>query len=199
MGNPTTRAARLPEIRVIGPVTITADGPIDPSHRRRLTELGVYLALHQPPASVAAVAPRVEAAVWPGIHPSPATRYGAVSRLRGWWGVDEHGHPYLERHTLRARTWSDWAQMRRLTGYTGGIARLDDIPTADLVEALQLVRGQPFTSPQWRALDWSDRIRCDIEYLIDLVVGEILTRTRTASPTARLARAARHLAMPWAS
>ena len=39
MSDPTG-ACRLPEIRVLGPVSITASGPLDPRHTRRLTELG---------------------------------------------------------------------------------------------------------------------------------------------------------------
>ena len=86
MGDPTG-ACRLPEIRVLGPIDVLADGPVDPSHRRRLTELGIFLAL----TPTCPTTGRVEEAVWPGRHPAPATRHSALSRLRGWWGVDEHG------------------------------------------------------------------------------------------------------------
>lgn len=194
MGDPKG-ACRLPEIRVLGPIDVLADGPVDPSHRRRLTELGIFLAL----TPTCPTTGRVEEAVWPGRHPAPATRHSALSRLRGWWGVDEHGDPYVARHELRVRARSDWGRMCELTGYAGGIATLTTVPTPRLVEALTLVRGAPFGSVQWRALDWSDRLRIDMEYLIDQIATEVLDRAPAGSGLARLAVSARSTAMPWAS
>jgi hypothetical protein len=194
MSDPTG-ACRLPEIRVLGPVSITASGPLDPRHTRRLTELGVYLALTDRPHSPDAVID----AVWPGQLPAPGTRYACISRLRGWWGSDEAGEPYLARHTLTTRAWSDWAHMKILVGWTGGPADLTRASTQDLIAALTLIQGRPFTGATWIDHDWVDPIRCDIEYLVDEIAEELLARSDSSSgPAARLAHNARTMVVPWA-
>jgi hypothetical protein len=185
-------ASRLPEIRMLGPVTVIADGPVCPSHRRRLTELGVFLAV-----TPRATAARVQDALWPGPHPSATTRYAALSRLRGWWGVDETGAPYVERHTYRVRAWTDWDQMRALTGYDGGVVDLTGIPTTDLIAALMLVRGRPFAGVAWRRYQWADALRVDIDYLIDQTAVTVIARTGPTTPAGRRAAQIRASTVTW--
>jgi hypothetical protein len=190
-----TGACRLPEIRVLGRVSITADGPMNPAHVRRLTELGAYLALAQRPPSPE----KVIEAVWPGRYPTASTRYACLSRLRSWWGTDETGDPYLARHTLTVRAWSDWARMKTLVGWAGGPADLSTVATEDLVAALTLIHGRPFARATWIEHSWVDPIRRDIEYLVDGIAGEVLARGDGFGPAARLALDARAVVVPWAA
>lgn len=194
MNDPT--ASPLPEVRILGPVSVTAAGPLDPTHRHRLAELGAYLAL-TPPAGACAAA--VDAAIWPGPRPAMNTRNAALSRLRRWWGQDETGEPYVERHTYRVRAWSDWGQVCALTGYQGGVAALEEASTADLTAALHLVQGRPFAGAQWRRYAWADRLRVDVEYLLDRIAGELLDREGERSYPGQLALTVRAVAVPWAT
>ena len=192
MSEPT--ATLLPEIRVLGPVTVVAGGVVDPTHRHRLAEIGAYLALTPGDHDAASV----DAAIWPDSPPAVSTRHAALSRLRRWWGQDEAGKPYVDRHSYRVRAWTDWGQVCQLTGYAGGIVDLTGTFTADLTAALQLVRGRPFGSAQWRYA-WAERLRIDIEYLFDRITLELLDREGPCNYTGRLSLAVRSLAVPWAS
>lgn len=194
MNDPT--ACPLPEVRILGPVIVSAAGAVDPTHRHRLAELGAYLAL-TPSAGQSAAA--VDAAIWPGPRPAMNTRHAALSRLRRWWGTDEAGEPYVQRHTYRVRAWSDWGQVCALTGYQGGVAALEEASTADLTAALHLVQGCPFAGAQWRRYGWADRLRVDVEYLLDRIAGELIEREGERSYPGRLAVAVRSVAVPWAS
>lgn len=192
MSEPT--ATFLPQVRVLDPVTVVAGGVVDPTHRQRLAELGAFLALTPGEHNAASV----DAAIWPDFPPAMTTRHAALSRLRRWWGQDETGKPYVERHSYRVRAWSDWGQVCHLTGYAGGIADLTGASTGDLTAALQLVRGKPFASAIWRYA-WAERLRIDIEYVLDRITLELLDREGPASHAGRLSLAVRSLAVPWAS
>ena len=194
MSDPT--AYPLPEVRILGPVSVTAAGPVDPTHRHRLAELGAYLALTAPAGRTAAA---VDAAIWPGPRPAMNTRHAALSRLRRWWGHDESGEAYVERHSYAVRAWSDWGQVCALAGYQGGVAALEEASTADLTAALHLVQGRPFAGAQWRRYGWADRLRVDVEYLLDQIAGELIDREGERSHPGRLALAVRSVAVPWAS
>lgn len=186
------RYDELPEVRILGRVNVTAGGPVDHSHRHRLTELGVFLALSEPDLTHHLV----DEAIWPGHDVAMATRHTALSRLRRWWGTDAAGCPYVQRHAYRVRCRTDWAELCRLTRYPGsGVVELAQVGTEDLVAGLQLVGGRPFAGVSARRFRWAEMLRANAEYLIDAIAGELIAREH--GQIARFAEAVRSAAVPW--
>jgi len=139
---PGTRAAV--EIGLLGPVSVTAPGPIDPDRLGLATELVTYLATHP-----AGVHPNVlAAALWPRGAPAEV-RDAALARARDWLGTDVAGQPNLAagadgRLRLGAGVRVDWQVFRALVALAGGAGGAQDAGAAAgrLEQALSLVRGQ---------------------------------------------------------
>lgn len=147
-------AARKPRICVLGPVTIeNASGTVEPSKKARLLEYGAYLALHP-----AATPTSVDDAIWPSrtTEDNLNTRNTATSKLRAWVGRNPAGEPYLPRHryTFSSDVTTDWDQWQHLVGPDPA-----KTPTANLEQALSLVRGRPFEGTQLRRYAWAEPLR----------------------------------------
>lgn len=142
-----------PTIRVLGPVELDgADGPVEPTKRARLMEYATYLLLH--PTATAA---DIDDAIWPSRSKddNTTTRNTMNSKLRRWLGHDEQGTPYLplNSYTLAGVT-SDWGRWRQLLPKGAGRA-----PSANLVEAIKLVRGRPFSGSHPHRYGWAEPAR----------------------------------------
>jgi hypothetical protein len=155
---PGARAAV--EVGLLGPVSVTAPGPIDPDRVALATELVVYLATH--PDGASGVHPNVlAAALWPRGAPAEV-RDAALARAREWLGTDVSGQPNLVtaadgRLRLGVGVRVDWQVFRALVAQAapagtaasaggaaaGGAAVGGAVAAAGCLEqALSLVRGQ---------------------------------------------------------
>jgi hypothetical protein len=78
------------EVSLLGPVAVTAPGPIEPDRLALATELVVYLAVHPDGVHTNVLT----GAVWPrGV--TGEVRDAALSRVHAWLGTDETGQPNL--------------------------------------------------------------------------------------------------------
>jgi hypothetical protein len=127
-------------IRLLGPISVDAPGPIESARRAFTTELVVYVATHPE-----GVHPSVlTAALWPRGAPREVAE-AAVGRAREWLGTDDIGRPNLGadvsgRLRLGAQVWVDWQVLR------AHAARAMSAPPGAqqatyLAAALDLVRG----------------------------------------------------------
>lgn len=127
-------------IRLLGPVSVDAPGPIEPARSAFTTELVVYVATHPE-----GVHPSVlTAALWPRGAPREVAE-AAVGRAREWLGTDDVGRPNLGadvsgRLRLGAQVWVDW-QVLRAHAARAVAARADAQRATHLAAALDLVRG----------------------------------------------------------
>lgn len=126
------------DLRVLGPVDVTAPGVLEEGRRAACTEMLVYLALH--PEGVHPIV--LAGAVWPrGV--SSAQRDSAIARLRDWLGRDATGSPNLVisaegRLRLGPGVRTDWDVARTLMRLAAADPSAED---GYLDQALALVRG----------------------------------------------------------
>ncbi|WP_235997121.1 hypothetical protein [Aestuariimicrobium ganziense] len=90
------------------------------------------------------------------------TRRSNMSRLRTWLGASSEGEPYLPdaytgRIALDARVTSDWEHLQARIA-----AGVNLTPSQGLVEALELVRGEPFADAAPGQWHWADTWRSDM-------------------------------------
>jgi hypothetical protein len=133
-------------VGLLGPISVSAPGPIEPERVALATELVVYLAAHP-----GGVHPNVlAAALWPRGAPAEV-REATLARAREWLGTDVSGQPNLVtsgdgRLRLGAGVRVDWQVFRALTAQAGtGPAAPGGSAGASagyLEQALSLVRGQ---------------------------------------------------------
>jgi hypothetical protein len=132
------------EVSLLGPVAVTAPGPIEPDRLALATELVVYLAVHPDGVHTNVLT----GAVWPrGV--TGEVRDAALSRVHAWLGTDEAGQPNLltdasGRLRLGPGARVDW-QVFRAWFARASQAAADGDPVAEaeaLQRALALVRGQ---------------------------------------------------------
>ena len=100
----------------------------------------------------------MDEAIWPGNRVTQNTRNTAISKLRRWFGSDERGEDYLPRvdngyrfHPGVGTDWDTWAQ------HIGPDPRIAG--TDQLLRALELVRGQPFTGVNPRRYGWAEHLK----------------------------------------
>jgi len=145
----------------LGPVEIVgARGRTDSKRQRVLTELGAWLVLHPGRDHHA-----LDEAMWPG-RPvvDRKTRNPQISRLRSWLGTDEDGTAYLPlisatvdaRYTLDPRVGCDWLDFQRLV--RRGEHASDASGTRALRDALELVRGRPFSGVPGHRYVWAEHL-----------------------------------------
>lgn len=203
--DPASPPERLeaPIVRVLGSVELagTTGVELPSTHQRQATELIAFLAFN--PGSRGS---DISKALWPSREPNLATRRSAVSRARRWLGTDPNGYEYLPRYwsaddggqadlesagyRLRGvRT--DWHTFCDLVG-----PDLTKTPTADLLAALDLVRGRPFEGVPLRKYVWAEQLMhtissgvVDVSHEVArraLLAGDVAT-ARHASQVGRLA------------
>ncbi len=143
---PTVQESRL-EVRVLGPVEVwdsRAGAPLTFAKSKAL-ELVVHLALHR-----RGVTPDVlKTALWPDRLPHWNTLSNVTSAARRALGTDDSGEPHLPRQSsdghyrLSAAVGCDY---ERFVQHTQRAKHSGDEETiSELVAALELVRGQPFS------------------------------------------------------
>lgn len=176
-GNVEIHGARGPE-----PRTATM------SHTARATELIAYLSFFG-----ATTKENVHEALWPGQHPdgksAQKARNELMSRARRWLGQNEEGEWYLPKvgtvgYRLHPDVRSAWDVWRELVTPDPASAE-----TADLIQAMHLVKGQPFNGVKERRFIWGHRIRTEMIAEIADAAHELATRSLRAGdvPNARFA------------
>ncbi|TDE12601.1 LysM peptidoglycan-binding domain-containing protein [Jiangella asiatica] len=140
-----------PTILLLGPVEVEdATGPVEQSKYRQLTEIAAYIALNPGRGHAA-----LDEAMWPGSRVTQNTRNTAISKLRRWFGRDRNGDDYLPRvdsgYRFNPGVTTDWDQWTSLVGPDPAVAG-----SRQLVAALELVRGQPFTGVNPRRYGWAE-------------------------------------------
>lgn len=128
-----------PLIRIMGPVELEGANGTNPGTKSNVcTEYAAFLALH-PDTSVEAL----DDALWPGRSSAnkSTTRNPYTSRLRSWLGVNPATEvEYFPRFTYRLEgVTTDWHLFQELVP-----GAPSEVSSADLAQALSMVRGRPF-------------------------------------------------------
>jgi DNA-binding SARP family transcriptional activator len=174
-----------PSIRLLGTVALhgaRGEEPRTPktsetnrSAVARATELVAFLSLNR-----GANAVEVHQAFWPAADPSGSkastNRNALTHKARKWLGNNDAGEPYLppvgsEGYRLHEDVRSDWDLWLDLVGDDPSKATTDD-----LVQALKLVDGQPFSGVKERYYVWAERIRQEMIASIGDAAHELATR-----------------------
>jgi hypothetical protein len=139
------------EIRMLGPIEVSAPGQLEDGRAEACTEALVYLAVHPD-----GVHPTVlGSAVWPrGV--SPAVRDATIARLRDWLGRDSQGRANLlttsdGRLRLGPEVRTDWVVFEALS------LLAEQRPASEetyLQQALALVRGRLLQARRPRRYAW---------------------------------------------
>lgn len=189
----------VPRVQLLGPVKIIAPQGVTPtsetgikqwnSVKLRATELIAYLVLHRGANTKA-----VHEAMW-GIGSDVAkgtqSRNKLTNSARRWLGNDSEGNQYFPDalggiYELLESVISDWDDWCALVGDEPTQA-----PTANLVRALQLVQGQPFSDVKDKYYGWAMDLRGTMIATIADAAHELATRALHEGNTryARLAAA----------
>ncbi len=159
------------EVRLLGPVEVTAPGELEEGRAEACTEALVYLATHPD-----GVHPTVlGGAVWPrGV--SPAVREATIARLRDWLGRDAAGRANLRigddgRLYLSAEVRTDWAVLSTLFELAGSSPASEQ---AYLEQALALVRGPLLEGRRPRRYAWLAKE--DLEYEVPARIADAAHR-----------------------
>ncbi len=162
------------EVRVLGPVDVV--GMERSFARHRHLEIAVYLALHSDGVSDE----RLKTALWANAAPTTATFNTAISSTRARLGRDAHGAPHLVPYANAGRTYrvgagvmSDWQRFTMRVEH----AHHADPATAirDLRDALELVRGQPFTESHGVEWAWSEGLIATMETTVATAAHQLAT------------------------
>ena len=139
------------ELRMLGPVEVSAPGTLEEGRAEACTEALVYLATHPD-----GVHPTVlGGAVWPrGV--SASVRDATIARLRDWLGRDADGHANLQvdnesRLRLGPGVRSDWAVFEALVQLAASSPAGEE---SYLQQALALVRGRLLQARRPRRYAW---------------------------------------------
>jgi hypothetical protein len=158
-----------------------------------MTELVAFVALN-PGASKHAV----DEAMWPGARVTNATRTTTISRTRNWLGKTDDEEPYLSMYDvatgyrLHHDVTVDWDDFQRLArrGLAAGPSGVED-----LVAALNLVRGQPFSGIDPRDYTWAElHIQDIVSAISDTAQAVVDLADRHGNPALTLDAAVRGLA-----
>lgn len=175
LGKPEIFGARGQEPRT------PATSEINRSSVNRATELLAFIALHPGSNYI-----QVHDALWKGKDPSgknaAQSRNGLMSIARRWLGSDENGAWYLlrvgtEGYLLQGVP-TDWSLFQELVGDNIATA-----PTRNLVKALQLVSGKPFSGVKPRTYGWAfgDDTLKGVMYEMTSSIGDVAHEVCTRS------------------
>ncbi|GAA3733873.1 BTAD domain-containing putative transcriptional regulator [Salinactinospora qingdaonensis] len=175
-----------PRIRVLGPVDITGvdTRELEAGKRRGLVELACLLKL-APGQTPDDLSRAMGGANGPW---SASTRSASLSRLRSWLGRDAEGNAYFPKrgsdgtYALAGTVGCDWYDFQALARF----GMDDDTPegTAALRQALDLVRGEPFTSASPDRYAWAGPLRPTILGAIAEVAHTLAARQMAAGEMA---------------
>ncbi|WP_149563873.1 LysM peptidoglycan-binding domain-containing protein [Streptomyces cacaoi] len=146
-----------PQVQVLGPVqVIGARGTLEPKRIRSATELVAWLALHHSTDRQG-----LEDALWRGREVKPRSVTQLVSRTRAWLGTDDAGAPFFPTadeagYRLAESVHCDWHTFRRLAHQ--GEADTGPRGNKALRQALELVRGRPFTGARPGRYAWAEHL-----------------------------------------
>jgi hypothetical protein len=181
-------------VRVLGSVEVGGRdaGTIESGKRNLLPELAAYLRLHP-----GRTAEEVSRAMGGPRGPwAAATRTSNMSRLRAWLGRDEQGRHYVPAlgegrlYALLGSVRCDWDEFRELA--RRGLGRGDGVE--DLLAALELVRGQPFSGAGSHSYVWAEFIKQEmISAIVDVAHAVAVRLTERGDPAGARAAIARGL------
>lgn len=178
--------AGVPWLQILGPVLLhNAQGPeprtpqtseINRSAVVRSTELLTFLALNPGASAIS-----VHDALWPGKlatgKQAQQNRNGLVSKARKWIGVsadEEEWFPKVgaQGYRLHELVRTDWDVWNELIGED-----LSQTTTENLIAALRLVQGQPFSGVRDKYYRWAEVLRTEIIQAIGDAAHELVTRS----------------------
>ncbi|ODU06733.1 MAG: hypothetical protein ABS81_03705 [Pseudonocardia sp. SCN 72-86] len=178
--------ANVPWLQILGPVTLhDAQGPeprtpqtseINRSAVVRSTELLAFLALNPGASAIS-----VHDALWPGKlatgKQAQQNRNGLASKARKWIGVsadEEEWFPKVgtQGYRLHELVRTDWDVWKELIGED-----LSKTSTENLIAALRLVQGQPFSGVREKYYRWAEVLRTEIIQAIGDAAHELVTRS----------------------
>lgn len=178
--------ADVPWLQILGPVTLhNAQGPeprtpqtseINRSAVVRSTELLAFLALNPGASAIS-----VHDALWPGKlatgKQAQQNRNGLASKARKWIGVsadEEEWFPKVgaQGYRLHELVRTDWDVWKELIGED-----LSKTSTENLIAALRLVQGQPFSGVREKYYRWAEVLRTEIIQAIGDAAHELVTRS----------------------
>ncbi|MSS44717.1 LysM peptidoglycan-binding domain-containing protein [Cutibacterium sp. WCA-380-WT-3A] len=157
-----------PVLRLLGPVDLLgARGNPPTKARRQCLEYCAWLLCHPGARSVQMA---------DALMVAEPTRRSNVSRLRRWLGTDDAGHAYLPEGydgslRLADAVTSDWERLELLV--SGGISAA---PLANLVSALDLVRGAPLADAAPGQWHWAEEWRIDMIQMVRDIGVEVARR-----------------------
>ena len=142
-------------VGLLGPVTVTAIGIVEPDRRTRLTEIVAYLAAHRAGSRL----DDFDAAIWPDRPVTLKTRNQAITRTRAWLGADDEGVSWLRPLSdgvlrLSRQVLVDWELFQALQKRSRRPDRSRTAVQRDLEMALHLVRGRPLCQLPARRYGW---------------------------------------------
>jgi len=178
--------AGVPWLQILGPVQLhNAQGPeprtpqtseINRSAVVRSTELLAFLALNPGASAIS-----VHDALWPGKlatgKQAQQNRNGLASKARKWIGVsadEEEWFPKVgaQGYRLHESVRTDWDVWKELVGED-----LTKTSTENLIAALRLVQGQPFSGVRDKYYRWAEVLRTEIIQAIGDAAHELVTRS----------------------
>ena len=157
-----------PILRLLGPVDLLgARGNPPAKARRQCLEYCAWLLCHPGARSVQMA---------DALMVAEPTRRSNVSRLRRWLGTDDAGRAYLPEGydgSLRLvdAVTSDWERLELLV--SGGVSTA---PLANLVSALDLVRGAPLADAAPGQWHWAEEWRIDMIQMVRDIGVEVARR-----------------------
>ncbi len=160
----------LIEVKILGPVEV--DGAASFSSLKAVDVI-TYLAFHRHGVD----ADQIKSWVWPPFDPPTDKAFANVmSRARTGLGADLDGEPYLSRagadktYRLDSAVTTDFDRVRAL-GELADESRDSSATLVLLRQALDLIRGVPFTGGAASSFAWADNhVRAQVEYTIDEMV-----------------------------
>ena len=157
-----------PILRLLGPVDLLgARGNPPTKARRQCLEYCAWLLCHPGARSVQMA---------DALMIAEPTRRSNVSRLRRWLGTDDAGRPYLPEGydgslRLADTVTSDWERLELLV--SGGVSTAT---LANLVSALDLVRGAPLADAAPGQWHWAEEWRIDMIQMVRDIGVEVARR-----------------------
>ena len=158
------------EVKVLGPVDVAG---VDSFSSLKAVDVVAYLAFHRHGVD----ADQIKTWVWPAFDPPTDKAFANVmSRARTGLGADADGSPYLSRagadrtYRLADAVTTDFDRFRALVDHAEQAG--DPTVALDLYrQALQLIRGVPFSGGAASSFSWADNhVRAQVEYTIDEAV-----------------------------